>query len=194
MPFYPPNPRRRQQQMMYRPGFGPSNPARGQQQSYESNQGRHETPYFNPYEGAEQPFYPYQEEQAFFNPFQGRGEEAYFDPYQNLEEQPYFNHYEGEPPFFNPFQGGGQPFPHQGRGGQQLFNQAQGRPQPGAFNPNQGSPQQPPFNGNQQPRPGFFTRLPDNINKIYGHVGTIRNGVDMVRQLGAFLNAFRGPR
>ncbi|MFP3918474.1 hypothetical protein U5N28_11745 [Lysinibacillus telephonicus] len=44
---------------------------------------------------------------------------------------------------------------------------------------------------NNQPQVSRLRRFPDHLNTIYGHMGTIRNGVDMMRQLGAFLSRFR---
>lgn len=48
---------------------------------------------------------------------------------------------------------------------------------------------QPPFfYTNQQPPYGG---LPNHLNTIMGHVGTITNGVNMMRQLGSFMSLFR---
>lgn len=56
---------------------------------------------------------------------------------------------------------------------------------------NQVTQQNPFLPPNNQPQVSRFSRLPDHLNTIYGHMGTIRNGVDMMRQLGAFLSRFR---
>ena len=52
--------------------------------------------------------------------------------------------------------------------------------------------QQQPFypfqQGPQQPRTGG---LSDNLNTMMGHVGTITNGINMMRQMGSILSIFR---
>jgi len=57
--------------------------------------------------------------------------------------------------------------------------------------PMQGRWGQPFFYPNQQLQPSRFGRLPQHINTIMGHAGTITNGVSMLRQMGAFLSFFR---
>ncbi|MGE7696493.1 hypothetical protein ACQKNC_20750 [Lysinibacillus sp. NPDC094177] len=57
--------------------------------------------------------------------------------------------------------------------------------------PMQGRREQPFFYPNQQHQTSRFGRLPQHINTIMGHAGTITNGVGMLRQMGAFLNFFR---
>lgn len=57
--------------------------------------------------------------------------------------------------------------------------------------PIQGRRGQPFFNHYQQPQTSRFGRLPQHLNTIMGHAGTITNGVGMLRQMGAFLNFFR---
>lgn len=49
--------------------------------------------------------------------------------------------------------------------------------------------QQSFFNPYQQQDP--FSRAPNHFNNIMGHVGTITNGVNMMRQVGSFLGLFR---
>ncbi|WP_431026986.1 hypothetical protein [Lysinibacillus sp. LZ02] len=43
----------------------------------------------------------------------------------------------------------------------------------------------------QQPQFSQFGRLPEHLNAIMGHAGTITNGVNMLRQMGALLSMFR---
>ena len=50
-------------------------------------------------------------------------------------------------------------------------------------------PNYPPYQQFQGPRIGG--RLPDHLNTIMGHAGTITNGVNMLRQMGALLSLFR---
>ncbi|RPJ94924.1 hypothetical protein CW357_13130 [Rummeliibacillus sp. TYF005] len=51
---------------------------------------------------------------------------------------------------------------------------------------------QPFFIPNQQQLPQFRSReLPNHLNTIMGHVGTITNGVNMMRQLGSIMSLFR---
>lgn len=54
--------------------------------------------------------------------------------------------------------------------------------------PMQGTQGQPFFNPYQQPQTSRFGRLPQHINTIMGHAGTITYGVNMLRQMGAFIN------
>jgi hypothetical protein len=88
-------------------------------------------------------------------------------------------------PFFYPNQMGGQGnpsfYPNQfGDQGQSFYNQNQfGMQNPAAYNPNQ------QFGGSG------FGRLPGQLNRIMGHVGTVTNGVNMLRQLGSFMTLFR---
>ncbi|MDD1504313.1 hypothetical protein PVA17_16335 [Lysinibacillus sp. CNPSo 3705] len=57
--------------------------------------------------------------------------------------------------------------------------------------PIQGRRGQPFFYPNQQLQTSRFGRLPQHLNTIMNHAGTITNGVGMLRQMGAFLNFFR---
>lgn len=55
------------------------------------------------------------------------------------------------------------------------------RPGPQQFNP---YPQ-------QQQQGSRFSGLSDNLNTMMGHVGTITNGINTMRQVGTMLNLFR---
>ena len=56
----------------------------------------------------------------------------------------------------------------------------------------QGRQDQRFFYPNQQPpNVSRFGRLPDHLNTIMGHAGTITNGVNMMRQVGSLLRMFR---
>ncbi|OXS76304.1 hypothetical protein B1B04_04825 [Lysinibacillus sp. KCTC 33748] len=57
--------------------------------------------------------------------------------------------------------------------------------------PMQGRQGQPFFNPYQQPQTSRFGRLPQHLNTIMGHSGTITYGVNMLRQMGAFMNFLR---
>ena len=72
--------------------------------------------------------------------------------------------------------------------------------QPNYFSPyNQGNSfgiepwqqQQVPFNPYQQIPNQGYGGLPDNLNRIMGHVGTITNGINMVRSIGSIMSLFR---
>lgn len=57
--------------------------------------------------------------------------------------------------------------------------------------PNQIRQVQPFSYPNYQPQASRFGRLSDNLNTIMGHAGSITNGVNMLRQVGAFLSMLR---
>ena len=103
-------------------------------------------------------------------------------PFQSRRQgRPYYNIPPGQPqPFYNNPPGQQQPFYNPGPYQQQ---------QP--FN---GPYYQQPFNNQyfqQQPQGSNFGRLPDQLNRIMGHAGTITNGVNMMRQMGAIFSLFR---
>lgn len=39
--------------------------------------------------------------------------------------------------------------------------------------------------------PGILGNLPNHLNTLMGHAGTIKNGYNMMRQLGSFMGLFR---
>ncbi|WP_107923763.1 hypothetical protein [Lysinibacillus parviboronicapiens] len=55
----------------------------------------------------------------------------------------------------------------------------------------QGRQEQPFFYPMQQPQAFKFGNLPDSLNAIMGHAGTITNGVNMLRQMGSLLSLFK---
>ncbi len=57
--------------------------------------------------------------------------------------------------------------------------------------PNLGRQQQPFHYPNQQPQTSRFGRIPQHLNTIMGHAGTITNGIGMLRQMGSLLRFFR---
>lgn len=57
--------------------------------------------------------------------------------------------------------------------------------------PFRGRMMQPSYYPNQQYQPSRLGNLPNHLNTIMGHAGTITNGVNMLRQMGAFLSLFR---
>lgn len=76
-------------------------------------------------------------------------------------------------PYFNPYSYGNQ--------GQPFFNQnPYGMQGPGSFFPNQQPYGTPGFGG-----------MSGQLNTLMGHVGTVTNGVNMLRQLGSFMGMFR---
>lgn len=86
-------------------------------------------------------------------------------------------------PRFNEFAGPREAFypqPGNTRQGQQQFNPYLQQQQQ-QFNP---YPQ-------QQQQGSRFSGLSDNLNTMMGHVGTITNGINTMRQVGAMLNLFR---
>lgn len=70
--------------------------------------------------------------------------------------------------------------PRQGQG-QQQFNPY----------PQQQQQQFNPFPQQQQQQGSRFSGLSDNLNTMMGHVGTLTNGINTMRQVGAMLNLFR---
>lgn len=50
--------------------------------------------------------------------------------------------------------------------------------------------QNPPPNPNHRPRSNF-ERLPEQLNSIAGHMGTITQGINIMRQVGSLLSMFR---
>lgn len=103
-----------------------------------------------------------------------REDAAYFYPNEMMRGQGAPNYYS------NQMRRRGAPeyYPNEVRG--------QGTPD---YYPNQMQGQQPP--PNQQRRPSRFERLPDHFNTLVGHMGTINNGIQMMRQFGSILNIFR---
>ncbi len=51
--------------------------------------------------------------------------------------------------------------------------------------------QQPYYSPNQQSQGLRLGNLPDHLNTIMGHAGTITNGVNMLRQMGSLLSLFK---
>lgn len=66
------------------------------------------------------------------------------------------------------------------RQGQQMFNQ---------FDPRQGQQMFNPYQ--QQPQPSRFGMVSDNLNTMMGHMGTVTNGINMMRQVGGLMSLFR---
>ena len=63
--------------------------------------------------------------------------------------------------------------------------------QENSFGINQWQQQQQPFNPYQQIPNQQFNGMPDNLNRIMGHVQTITNGINMVSQVGSLMSLFR---
>lgn len=59
------------------------------------------------------------------------------------------------------------------------------------YGPSQGRFAQPFYYPKQQPQTSRVGRLPQHLNTLMGHAGTITNGVNMIRQMGYFLSLFR---
>lgn len=60
---------------------------------------------------------------------------------------------------------------------------------PYPVNPRQGQQQFNPYP--QQQQGSRFSGLSNNLNTMMGHVGTLTNGINTMRQVGAMLNLFR---
>lgn len=87
----------------------------------------------------------------------------------------------------------------------QMGRQQMGMPRPNEFarpreafypqypvNPRQGQQQFNPNPQQQQQQQGSrFSGLSNNLNTMMGHVGTITNGINTMRQVGAMLNLFK---
>ncbi|MEK5079149.1 hypothetical protein MKX73_09540 [Solibacillus sp. FSL W7-1436] len=87
----------------------------------------------------------------------------------------------------------------------QMGRQQIGMPRPNEFarpreafyppypvNPRQGQQQFNLYPQQQQQQQGSrFSGLSDNLNTVMGHVGTITNGINTMRQVGAMLNLFK---
>lgn len=67
------------------------------------------------------------------------------------------------------------------------------RPRDSFYSPYPNDPRQgqQQFNPNSQAPGSRLGGLTDNLNTMMGHVGTITNGVNTMRQVGAMLNLFR---
>ena len=59
---------------------------------------------------------------------------------------------------------------------------------PYPMDPRQGQPQFNPYQQMPEPRQGG---LSNNLNTMMGHVGTITNGINAMRQLGSIFSIFR---
>lgn len=87
----------------------------------------------------------------------------------------------------------------------QMGRQQMGMPRPNEFgrprevfypsypvNPRQGQQQANFYTQQPQQQQGSrFSGLSDNLNTVMGHVGTITNGINTMRQVGAMLNLFK---
>ena len=87
----------------------------------------------------------------------------------------------------------------------QMGRQQMGMPRPNEFarpreafyppypvNPRQGQQQNNFYPPQPQQQQGSrFSGLSDNLNTMMGHVGTITNGINTMRQVGAMLNLFK---
>ena len=108
-----------------------------------------------------------------------------------------------EMPFYRQDRREQYPYPmaRQRYGPQQMFEQQFGPPRNNAFSrrqdyssypypmdPRQGQPQ---FNPNQQMPGSRQGSLSDNLNTMMGHVGTITNGINAMRQIGSIFSLFR---
>ena len=93
------------------------------------------------------------------------------------------------------------PMPRQNYGPPQMSEQRFGPPRNNAFSrrqdypsypmdSRQGQPQFNPYQQQQMPntRQG---NLSDNLNTMMGHVGTITNGINAMRQIGSIFSMFR---
>ncbi|QFF97559.1 hypothetical protein PB01_01310 [Psychrobacillus glaciei] len=47
------------------------------------------------------------------------------------------------------------------------------------------------YSNQQQSQGSRFERLPGHFKNIMGHVGTVKTGVNMIRQVGSILGLFR---
>lgn len=85
----------------------------------------------------------------------------------------------------------------------QIGRQQMGMPRPNEFarpreafyppypvNARQGQQQFNPY-PQQQQQGSRFSGLSDNLNTVMGHVGTLTNGINTMRQVGAMLNLFK---
>jgi hypothetical protein len=97
------------------------------------------------------------------------------------------------------FRGDQYPMARQGFGPPQMSNQRFGSPRNNAFSqrqdyapypmdPRQGQQQFTPYQQEAAPRNASFS---DNLNTMMGHVGTITNGLNAMRQVGSMFNLFR---
>ncbi|MEX3622745.1 hypothetical protein [Viridibacillus arvi] len=112
--------------------------------------------------------FPPRNRQVFGPPYQGQ---QFGSPYQR---QQFRAPYQGQQ-FGSPYQGQQFGAPYQG---QQFGQNYDNRRNPSFMSPNNSSP-------------GILGNLPNHLNTIMGHAGTIRNGYNMMRQLGSFMSLFR---
>lgn len=82
-------------------------------------------------------------------------------------------------------------YANSGRPAQPFFTSNQGRQEPPFFSPNGNWQGQPNMYQNNPYQPPGLGALPDHLNTIMGHAGTVTNGLNMVRQLGSFMSLFR---
>ena len=111
--------------------------------------------------GRQVPFFPQQ------NPIGGQGN-PFYNPNQFGNQGPFYspNQFGNQGPFYNPNQ-----FGNQGS----------------FFNPNQFGMQDP---ASYYPNQQFGGSRLGGLNTLMGHVGTVTNGVNMLRQLGSLVNLF----
>ncbi len=140
------------------------------------------------------------QDEAYFYPSEmARQYEGYYNPYQVRRQDEYYP---------NPTRGRGEGYiypDHRRRQEEVYYYQNQMRRQDEAyFHPNgMPGPNQAPMAGpNQAPMPGPNqapnrrppSRLPEQLNSIAGHMGTITQGINIMRQVGSLLSMFGGRR
>ncbi len=103
--------------------------------------------------------------------FPPRNRQVFGPPYQG---QRFGTPYRGQQ-FGPPYQGQQFGAPYQG---QQFGQNYDSRWNPSYMSPNNSSP-------------GILGNLPNHLNTIMGHAGTIQNGYNMMRQLGSVMGLFR---
>ncbi|MFE6169583.1 hypothetical protein ACFVP8_17190 [Viridibacillus arvi] len=103
--------------------------------------------------------------------FPPRNRQVFGPPYQG---QQFGSPYQRQQ-FRAPYQGQQFGAPYQG---QQFGQNYDNRRNPSSMSPNNSSP-------------GILGNLPNHLNTIMGHASTIKNGYNMMRQLGSFMGLFR---
>ncbi|WP_419959976.1 hypothetical protein [Psychrobacillus sp. BM2] len=103
--------------------------------------------------------------------FPPRNRQVFGPPYQG---QRFGGPYQGQQ-FGPPYQGQRFGAPYQG---QQFGQTYDNRWSPSFMSPNNSSP-------------GILGNLPNHLNTLMGHAGTIQNGYNMMRQLGSVMGLFR---
>ncbi len=126
------------------------------------------------------------------NPFPPGNPQGFFrQPYQQQAFPPYGgrSNQQFNPPYYGGGQGQFYSPPYPGGQGPSFFPPNFGGQGQSFFPPNTGGQGQ--FFSNHNSSQGRFGNLPNHINTLMGHAGTINNGLNMMRQFSSLMGLFR---